>query len=127
MGGRVQAMIAALQTMAPFVTSNRLKMIAVLSDERQMGRMVAPGERYDRRASLQNDRQTGGLKREREVYEKRPLGEPARLPYNLRRLIERSPGKTHTPQTAGIRDSGRKLRPGDTAGRRLDNGNLDPE
>ena len=34
MGGRVQAMIAALQTMAPFVTSNRLKMIAVLSDER---------------------------------------------------------------------------------------------
>ena len=33
-GGRVQAMIAALQTMAPFVTSNRLKMIAVLSDER---------------------------------------------------------------------------------------------
>lgn len=33
-GGRVQAMIAALQTMAPFVQSNRLKMIAVLTDER---------------------------------------------------------------------------------------------
>ena len=34
LGGRVQAMIAALQTMAPFVTSNRLRMVAVLSDER---------------------------------------------------------------------------------------------
>lgn len=33
-GGRVQATIAALQTMAPFVTSGRLRMIAVLSDER---------------------------------------------------------------------------------------------
>jgi tripartite-type tricarboxylate transporter receptor subunit TctC len=33
-GGRVQAMIAALQTMAPFVASNRLRMVAVLSDAR---------------------------------------------------------------------------------------------
>lgn len=33
-GGRVQAQIAALQTMAPFVQSNRLRMLAVLSDER---------------------------------------------------------------------------------------------
>ena len=33
-GGRVQAMIAALQTMAPFVQSNRLRMLAVLSGER---------------------------------------------------------------------------------------------
>lgn len=33
-GGRVHAMIAALQTMAPFVAANRLRMLAVLSDER---------------------------------------------------------------------------------------------
>lgn len=33
-GGRVQATVAALQTMAPFVTTQRLRMIAVLSDER---------------------------------------------------------------------------------------------
>ena len=33
-GGRVQAMIAALQTMAPFVATGRLRMLAVLSDER---------------------------------------------------------------------------------------------
>ena len=33
-GGRVQATVAALQTMAPFVSSNRLRMLAVLSDER---------------------------------------------------------------------------------------------
>lgn len=33
-GGHVQASIAALQTMAPFVTTGRLKMLAVLSSER---------------------------------------------------------------------------------------------
>ncbi len=33
-GGHVQAMVAALQTMAPFVKSGKLRMIAVLSDER---------------------------------------------------------------------------------------------
>jgi tripartite-type tricarboxylate transporter receptor subunit TctC len=33
-GGHVQATVAALQTMAPFVTSGRLKMLAVLSSER---------------------------------------------------------------------------------------------
>ena len=33
-GGRVQAMIAAVQTMAPFVASGRLRMLAVLSEER---------------------------------------------------------------------------------------------
>ena len=33
-GGRVQATVAALQTMAPFVTTSRLRMLAVLSDER---------------------------------------------------------------------------------------------
>ena len=33
-GGRVQAMIAAVQTVAPFVATNRLRMLAVLSDER---------------------------------------------------------------------------------------------
>ena len=34
MGGRVQAQIAALQTMAPFVQSHRMRMLAVLSAER---------------------------------------------------------------------------------------------
>lgn len=34
MGGHVQASIAALQTVAPFVASGRLKMLAVLSSER---------------------------------------------------------------------------------------------
>jgi tripartite-type tricarboxylate transporter receptor subunit TctC len=34
MGGRVQATVAALQTMAPFVKSGKLRMLAVLSDER---------------------------------------------------------------------------------------------
>jgi tripartite-type tricarboxylate transporter receptor subunit TctC len=34
MGGRVQATVAALQTMAPFVKSGRAKMLAVLSEER---------------------------------------------------------------------------------------------
>ena len=33
-GGHVQATVAALQTMAPFVTSGRLRMLAVLSSER---------------------------------------------------------------------------------------------
>jgi len=33
-GGHVQATVAALQTMAPFVTTGRLKMLAVLSAER---------------------------------------------------------------------------------------------
>lgn len=33
-GGHVQAGVAALQTMAPYVTSGRLRMLAVLSDER---------------------------------------------------------------------------------------------
>jgi tripartite-type tricarboxylate transporter receptor subunit TctC len=33
-GGHVQATVAALQTMAPFVASGRLKMLAVLSNER---------------------------------------------------------------------------------------------
>ena len=33
-GGHVQATVAAVQTMAPFVTSGRLKMFAVLSNER---------------------------------------------------------------------------------------------
>ena len=33
-GGHVQSTVAALQTMAPFVTSGRLKMLAVLSNER---------------------------------------------------------------------------------------------
>lgn len=33
-GGRVQAMIAALQTMAPFVASGRLRMLAVLGEQR---------------------------------------------------------------------------------------------
>jgi tripartite-type tricarboxylate transporter receptor subunit TctC len=33
-GGHVQATVAALQTMAPFVSSGRLKMLAVLSNER---------------------------------------------------------------------------------------------
>jgi tripartite-type tricarboxylate transporter receptor subunit TctC len=33
-GGHVQATVAALQTMAPFVKSGKLRMIAVLSDER---------------------------------------------------------------------------------------------
>jgi tripartite-type tricarboxylate transporter receptor subunit TctC len=33
-GGHVQASVAALQTMAPYVTSGRLKMLAVLSSER---------------------------------------------------------------------------------------------
>lgn len=33
-GGHVQASVAALQTMAPFVTSGRLRMLAVLSSER---------------------------------------------------------------------------------------------
>ncbi len=33
-GGHVQATVAALQTMAPFVKSGRLKMLAVLSEER---------------------------------------------------------------------------------------------
>lgn len=33
-GGHVQVTVAALQTMAPFVTSGRLKMLAVLSSER---------------------------------------------------------------------------------------------
>jgi tripartite-type tricarboxylate transporter receptor subunit TctC len=33
-GGHVQATVAALQTMAPFVTTGRLKMLAVLSGER---------------------------------------------------------------------------------------------
>ncbi|HUQ27531.1 MAG TPA: tripartite tricarboxylate transporter substrate binding protein [Usitatibacter sp.] len=33
-GGHVQATVAALQTMAPFVTTGRLKMLAVLSSER---------------------------------------------------------------------------------------------
>lgn len=33
-GGHVQATVAALQTMAPFVTTGRLKMLAVLSNER---------------------------------------------------------------------------------------------
>ena len=33
-GGHVQATVAALQTMAPFVTSGRLKMLAVLSTDR---------------------------------------------------------------------------------------------
>ena len=34
MGGHVQASVAALQTMAPYVASGRLKMLAVLSSER---------------------------------------------------------------------------------------------
>ncbi len=34
MGGEVQATVAALQTMAPFVKSGKLRMIAVLSEER---------------------------------------------------------------------------------------------
>lgn len=34
MGGRVQATVAALQTMAPFVKSGKLQMLAVFSDER---------------------------------------------------------------------------------------------
>jgi tripartite-type tricarboxylate transporter receptor subunit TctC len=34
MGGRVQATVAALQTMAPFVQSGKLRMLAVFSDER---------------------------------------------------------------------------------------------
>jgi tripartite-type tricarboxylate transporter receptor subunit TctC len=33
-GGRVTAMIAALQTVAPFVADRRMRMVAVLSDER---------------------------------------------------------------------------------------------
>jgi len=33
-GGHVQATVAALQTMAPFVTTGRLRMVAVLSEER---------------------------------------------------------------------------------------------
>ncbi|HET9652145.1 MAG TPA: tripartite tricarboxylate transporter substrate binding protein, partial [Usitatibacter sp.] len=33
-GGRVQATVAALQTMAPFVKTGRLKMLAVLSEQR---------------------------------------------------------------------------------------------
>ena len=33
-GGRVQAMIAALQTMAPFVAAGRLRMLAVLGEQR---------------------------------------------------------------------------------------------
>lgn len=33
-GGRVQATVAALQTMAPFVSSGRLRMLAVFSEER---------------------------------------------------------------------------------------------
>jgi tripartite-type tricarboxylate transporter receptor subunit TctC len=33
-GGHVQATVAALQTMAPFVNSGRLRMLAVLSEER---------------------------------------------------------------------------------------------
>jgi tripartite-type tricarboxylate transporter receptor subunit TctC len=33
-GGHVQATVAALQTMAPFVTTGRLKMLAILSSER---------------------------------------------------------------------------------------------
>jgi tripartite-type tricarboxylate transporter receptor subunit TctC len=34
MGGRVQATVAALQTMSPFVKSGKLRMLAVFSEER---------------------------------------------------------------------------------------------
>lgn len=41
-GGHVQATVAALQTMAPFVATGRLKMLAVMSDERSSAFPAVP-------------------------------------------------------------------------------------